>query len=169
MNAITMLFTEHRLIQKTVSLLNKFSQKDLNPDLIDNFVDFFRTYADKRHHGKEEAIFFKALETKPLSPELKKTMAELVEEHKKARKLISALGDLKSGPRQEVQSCLQKIVRLYTSHIDKENHHFFMPAFNLFNEEEKNNLLKSFQEFDKTLVPKDYEQVLKEIEKLFHS
>ncbi len=169
MNAITLLFTEHRLIQKAINILNKFSQKDLNPVLIDGFVDFFRTYADKRHHGKEEAIFFKALEAKTLSAELKKIMVELIEEHKKARKLISDLESLKSGPRQEVQSCIQKIVRLYTSHIDKENRHFFIPAFDLFSKEEKNNLLKRFQEFDQTLVPKDYEQVLKEIEKLFHS
>jgi len=63
----------------------------VNPLIIDMAVDFVRTYADRTHHGKEEKILFRDLAQKNLTPELKKTMQELLDEHVWGRKTTASL------------------------------------------------------------------------------
>ncbi len=63
---VEILISEHRLILYTVSVLKKEQQKiaaagKVDPNFIVAAVDFFRTYADRYHHGKEEGILFNAL------------------------------------------------------------------------------------------------------------
>lgn len=71
------LMIEHRLIERMVKTikgeLRKISEEnEVNVIFIDTAVDFFRTYADRCHHGKEEDILFRDLAKKPLSPDAKK-------------------------------------------------------------------------------------------------
>ena len=54
-------------------------------------VDFIKTYADRTHHGKEEEILFRDLAKKELTPELKKIMQELLDEHVWGRKTTAKL------------------------------------------------------------------------------
>jgi len=54
-------------------------------------VDFFRIYADRCHHGKEEDILFRELVKKPLSTEERNVLAELVDEHVQGRALVHAI------------------------------------------------------------------------------
>ena len=75
------LMREHRLIERMVSLMKDQcdlieSSGNADPVFIETAVDFFRTYADKCHHGKEEEILFRDLAAKPLEPGHKKTMDE---------------------------------------------------------------------------------------------
>ncbi len=91
------LMIEHRLIERMVKLmaeeLPKMEEKrGVNIGFLSEAIDFIRTYADRCHHGKEEDILFRDLAPKPLSPEHKKVMNELVEEHISARKMVSRLG-----------------------------------------------------------------------------
>ncbi len=165
MTIIAILIQEHKLIERVVKILDIICQKDIKPVFLDEFIDFFRTYADKRHHGKEEDIFFKSLALKPMPVELKKTINALIEEHKKARKLMKDLEELKGGSRKEIQECIKKIIQLYTSHIEKENYHFFVPAFNLFEKKQQKELLKRAEEFDRSLTHKDYKIMVLEMEK----
>ena len=39
---------------------NDNQNKKVNPNFITAAVDFFRTYADRFHHGKEEGILFRS-------------------------------------------------------------------------------------------------------------
>jgi len=91
MQPVEILISEHRLIEQMVSLLEKEIEKTTSAGKVDpNFlvavVDFFRTYADKYHHGKEEGILFKELSSKTSSDVDHKMMLELVMEHAFARK-----------------------------------------------------------------------------------
>jgi hemerythrin-like domain-containing protein len=66
---------EHRLIEKIVSPLETelhyiSHQKKVHPQFIYAVIDFFRTYADEYHHGKEEDILFLEMKKKELVPEL---------------------------------------------------------------------------------------------------
>jgi hemerythrin-like domain-containing protein len=90
------LMVEHRLIERMIKVLkakhvtmSETEKLDLN--LIVVTADFFRTYADRCHHGKEEDILFRELARKNLSEIDKKTMQELIEEHKHARKTVRDL------------------------------------------------------------------------------
>ena len=87
---------EHRLIERMIKLLKAKHVAMAETEKLDlNFVvvttDFFRTYADRCHHGKEEDILFRELARKNLSEIDKKTMQELIEEHKHARKTVTDL------------------------------------------------------------------------------
>ena len=80
-------------------------------------VDFFRTYADKCHHGKEEDILFRLLAGKPLSPSHKKVLDELMVEHGYAReavgKLIKARAEYMIGSKtavKEIKSQMNKLI-----------------------------------------------------------
>ena len=55
------LMMEHRLIEYMIALMEKEverirKEKRVNFEFIETAVDFFRTYADRLHHGKEEYI-----------------------------------------------------------------------------------------------------------------
>ena len=60
---------------------------------MDIAVDFIRVYADRTHHGKEEAILFRELKNKPLSTEDRRVMNELIEEHVFGRQTTKTLVD----------------------------------------------------------------------------
>jgi len=155
---------EHRLIERMVSLLEKEINnievsKKANSDFVYAAVDFFKAYADKAHHGKEEDILFKELGSKPLSAEHRKIMDELVAEHVVARQSVKGLleanqnysnGEIKALP--AIASYLKTLVGLYPPHIQKEDKHFFIPVMDYFNEKEQQAMLKAFLDFDKSLI-----------------
>ena len=63
MKPIGPLMWEHRLIEQMVDLLRSeidriTGRKTANVTLIEQAIDFFRTYADRTHHGKEEEILW---------------------------------------------------------------------------------------------------------------
>jgi hemerythrin-like domain-containing protein len=73
------LMIEHRLIERLVPVLKEELRRinetnEVNDVLIEVAVDFFRTYADRTHHGKEEDILFRELKKKQLSTEHQKIM-----------------------------------------------------------------------------------------------
>lgn len=66
------LMIEHRLIERMVDLLEKEAlkirdTKRLDMIFINAAIDFFRFYADRTHHGKEEDILFTELLKRKLS------------------------------------------------------------------------------------------------------
>ncbi|MCK9604768.1 MAG: hemerythrin, partial [Candidatus Omnitrophica bacterium] len=74
------LMIEHRLIERVVTLLEKELARiregnQVNAFFLTSAIDFFKVYADRCHHGKEEDILFDDLQKKMLSPE-DKTMIE---------------------------------------------------------------------------------------------
>ena len=62
------LMIEHRLIEKVLRVAKTIAlgmdEGHYDPVLINGTVDFIVTYADKTHHGKEEDILFRELESK---------------------------------------------------------------------------------------------------------
>ena len=60
------LIREHKIMERMIGSIKKevletSRPEDLEQDSIDVVVDFFRIYADKCHHGKEEDILFTVL------------------------------------------------------------------------------------------------------------
>jgi len=171
------LMREHRLIERMVGLLKAETRRMTeNEPFIDFFfiemaVDFFRTYADRTHHGKEEDILFKALAKKNLNAEHKKIMNELVAEHILARKtvrgLVNAAAGLKqgkSGSLESIKKHLKKLVILYPSHIEKEDKHFFYPILEYFTKKEQDTMLQEFWEFDRSMIHEKYQKTLEGLE-----
>lgn len=173
------LMKEHRRIGRMVALMKKQmedlkSQKEVDKVFLDRFirdsVDFFKIYADRTHHGKEEDILFERLKAKNLSQDHRQTMDELTAQHVSARKSVSTLkeqmrlyaGSQETGDKhlQEVIRELDFLVNLYPGHIDKEDNHFFRPVMDYFSEDEQEKMLGDFFAFDRDMVHEKYEKVV---------
>jgi len=183
MQPIGPLMIEHRLIERLLHLMQQELQriKDnmavdpefafVDPVFIDTAVDFIRTYADRCHHGKEEDILFKALAEKNLTPELRQTMDELIQEHVWGRETTAALVKAKEGYLREKPGALndlmehmEKLVKFYPRHIEKEDKHFFIPCMAYFSDAEQADLLARMHEFDRLLIHEKYRGLVESIE-----
>ena len=175
------LMIEHRLIERMIEvmeedivLIEKGGKAD--PEFIEMAVDFIRTYADRCHHGKEEDILFRDLGLKKLSPDHRRIMEELIEEHRWARKVTGRLVEANTryvqGNREALSSIVHSmmaLVEFYPKHIEKEDKHFFIPCMDYFTDVEKETLLKEEYEFDKSLIHEKYRNIVIVAEKILVS
>ncbi len=161
---------EHRVIEKMIALIERAvpiieRAGTIDGVLVDTLADFIRTYADRCHHGKEEEIFFRALERKRLVEEHRQIMNELIEEHKwgrtKVSQLLKAKNEFLGGTQVallEIVACLKEIAAFYPKHIEKEDKHFFLPCMDYFSESEKDRMLEEEMDFDKGFIHKIYKE-----------
>ena len=166
------LISEHRLIEQMISLVRKeidviIATGKVEPAFIVASIDFFRTYADRYHHGKEEGILFKGLSAKNLSDTDHKMLLKLVDEHAIARRNVNSLEDLRlkhaagmTETRKEVLEILNTLVNLYPEHIRKEDTQFFFPSMKYFTQKEQEGMLDKFEQFDSNFTNKRYEKIL---------
>ncbi len=177
MKPIAPLMTEHRLIERMITILKREVQNvdkfdRLNPILIQYAVNFMRTYVEQTHHGKEEDILFRELKKKKLSLEHRRIMNELQEEHKISAKmtkeLVKANSDYLRGKRDILNIVFEKIaffIDFYPPHIEKEDKYFFIPAMNYFTDEEQAVMLEKGHEFDRKMIHLEYQNVVSDFEK----
>lgn len=172
MKPIGPLMWEHRLIEQIIPLMLReidAIRSDDRTDIvfIDRAVDFFRTYADRTHHGKEEDILFEELVKKSLSADHARIMAELQDEHVSARGYVRALieakqafmdGDVKAS--QTIAARMKDLVGLYPGHIEKEDKAFFFPVMDYFTAEEQERMLRRFYEFDRKMIHEKYQNIM---------
>ena len=179
MKPVGPLMWEHRLIEKMLASLMKHvdkieKSKKVNPVVINVAVDFVRMYADRTHHGKEEEILFRDLAKKDLTPELKKIMQELLDEHVWGRKTTGMLVAAKDkylqqgdkGKLTEIIDLARELGNFYPRHIEKEDKHFFYPCQEYFSKDEQEKMLAEFWEFDRKMIHEKYNKVFEEYSNL---
>ncbi|MDD5417437.1 MAG: hemerythrin domain-containing protein [Candidatus Nanoarchaeia archaeon] len=178
MKPISLLMQEHRIIEKVIALFKKELQyiektNKIHPAFIEISVDFMQTYTDKCHHGKEEGIFFKALQKKKIADVHKGVVVQLIKEHKfarlKVKQLVEANERYFNKDRQAIRDIidiLNALVKFYPMHIDKEDKQFFFPFINYFTEEEQNNMLNEFLNYDRLLIHEKYFDIVNKMNKL---
>jgi hemerythrin-like domain-containing protein len=172
MKPIGPLMWEHRLIEHMVDLLRVeidriTSKKTVNVILVEQAVDFFRTYADRTHHGKEEEILFRDLAQKKMSPEHRNIMDELVREHFHGRELVRKLVEAKdlhvngyAEALPHIARELKELVEFYPKHIEKEDKRFFFPCLEYFTQAEQDRVLQEFRDFDRNMIHEKYRTVV---------
>lgn len=178
MRAIGLLMIEHRLIEKIIPILETELKRlqgddEPNPYLIEYAVDFFRTYADRTHHGKEEDILFRELKDKRLDPEHNKIMRELEEEHVIARMNVRSLLEAKDqwvegdvGAIEQIKIRFRNLIELYPKHIYKEDKEFFFPIEQYFTPEELKAMLQESYEFDQKMIHEKYAKTLQSMKQM---
>lgn len=60
---------------------------------------------------------------------------------------------------------LEKLVKFYPVHIEKEDKHFFIPIMQYFSDAEQSAMLEEFWVFDKGMIHEKYKRVVEENEK----
>ncbi|RPI35027.1 MAG: cation-binding protein [Nitrospiraceae bacterium] len=176
MQARASLMIEHRLIERMIYVINRKLKlveqtKEVDPFFLDLAVDFIRTYADRTHHGKEEDILFKKLESKNLSNADRQVMNELIEEHALGRKTTKALADANLQYRNGNDSALalitaqlRTLVGFYPKHIEKEDKVFFPASRTYMTDEEDQTMLAEFMEFDRKMIHEKYNAIIQSLE-----
>jgi hemerythrin-like domain-containing protein len=167
---------EHRLIERMINQVKQELSKIEATNRVDtSFIaaaaDFFRMYADRCHHGKEEDILFKELADKPLSLEHRAMMDELIHEHVLARETVGKLTGAReryerndAAALKDIMESMSFLTRLYPAHIEKEDKRFFLPSMEYFSEQEKDEMLKAFWEFDRGLIHEVYRNKVIQLE-----
>jgi hemerythrin-like domain-containing protein len=150
------------------------SGDDTDADVLTDVVDFFRMFADKNHHAKEEYALFPILERRGVDPP-GCTIENLKSEHKQARMLMGNLADAiskhKTGDpvaRSEISMIITNAVHLYQDHIWRENIVLFPMSEKVLRESDLDEVAKSYGEVEKGLGPdfrSKYEQLARALEK----
>ena len=163
------LMVEHRRIEKYLQLVkSEIDRIDISgstdPYFIFTLIDFFRNYADKKHHGKEEDILFRLLEYKKLSKPDQTVMNDLMEEHITARRTVSELLDAvkcyQDGDLSRLAIIKEKLRFLddfYPRHISKEDKIFFPNVDRYFSDGELEALSNEFNDFDRQMTCEKYD------------
>ncbi len=161
MKPIEELMTEHRAIESSLKILgavcDRIEDENLlaNPEHIDGLIEFFRVFADKCHHGKEETRLFPALETHGLERE-KGPIGVMLAEHEAGRAFVRDMAVSMDQFRQGNTEALMRLVHnarsyidLLANHIQKEDNVLFPMADGRLTEEEAARLADQFERIER--------------------
>jgi hemerythrin-like domain-containing protein len=160
MQPLEYLVKEHRLIAKAVKVTEAFrdeitSGSPIRPRRYWWLIDFWSTYADIVHHGKEEQWLFPMILEHEPSSEFGETIDKLVEEHMYLLAYIAELrrfarpmftGDRPA--RERVIQCLDNYIELIQPHIKLEDEELFPMTKDLLSEAEMDEIAKEFKAMD---------------------
>jgi hemerythrin-like domain-containing protein len=150
---------EHELIVEVLASLRAMAQKlaaggSVARQDVADFGRFFRDFADKCHHGKEEDRLFVKMEEAGF-PHDSGPIAVMLAEHEAGRQTVRGLLEIGagSGPLSEVESARTidyagQFVPLLYAHIQKENNILYSMAQNTIPPEELDRLDQSCEAFD---------------------
>ncbi len=176
MQARAPLMIEHRLIERMIGIITEAiprirSEQTAQPEFIDTVVDFFFTYIDRTHHGKEEEILFRTLDGKEISEHHRRLMENLIEEHALGRRLAERIAEANSrcrdGDREafaDIANGLAELADFYPKHIDKEDREFFPVIRAYLSEQEEKSMLDAYREFDSRVIHDVYRERVEDLE-----
>ena len=157
MKATEQLRNEHEGIKLMMHILGKLSGKleageEVDPEHLEKIIEFFRVFADKCHHGKEENLLFPAMKEKQIADEIS-LIEELIEEHKAARNFARGMAEgIEAKNLGRFSENARGYISLLDRHIDKENNVLFPMADTSLSEEKKNELEAGFENVEKNVV-----------------
>jgi hemerythrin-like domain-containing protein len=156
MNPTEVLKHEHRIIEQMLDCLEKIAAEArmlgrLQAEPARDAVEFLRDFADRCHHGKEEAHLFPALEAKGFPREGGPTGAMLTE-HEQGREHIRNMGAAieraATGDAEAVDDfCThaEGYAELLRRHIAKEDNVLFRLADQVLSPGEQSQLMEQFE------------------------
>jgi hemerythrin-like domain-containing protein len=140
---------EHRVIEQVLNCLEKIAAACRRDGKLDGrsareAIDFLRNFADKCHHGKEEAHFFPAMEAKGFSREFGPT-GVMLHEHDQGRSYIRAMNEaVQTAACANFAKNADAYIDLLREHIQKEDHCLYGMANQAFSDEDQQKLLAAF-------------------------
>jgi len=161
--AVTLLFDEHEIILEAIEIAKGLRDSIEKPEAYERktseLISFFREYADKYHHYKEEEVLF---------PEMIKAnellesgvVKEMLDNHVDFREMIREVESFTNSKNYEqAQNTLEAYVEALSDHIAVENEEVFEIATTLFNEKELENIFFRFKDIDLELGENNKERL----------
>lgn len=184
MTATAVLKEEHRSIERMLAVLEAAADhleagESVRPGLFREAVDFIRNFADKNHHGKEEANLFPLLAERGVAME-GGPLGMMLHEHDLGREFIKAIEDAIGGYESGDEAATQEIVdsvrgytQLLTEHIWKEENVLFQMADQVLSEADQQDLTERFEQVEAELIGPDelkrYTDMLGQVEQEIHA
>ncbi|MGI6731690.1 MAG: hemerythrin domain-containing protein [Anaerovoracaceae bacterium] len=164
------LINEHEGILFGLTILEKMANEveqleEIEVRDIEEMVNFFKLFADKCHHGKEEGLMFPAMERVGVSNE-EAPMEQLMLEHEEGRKYIAGMDfSINNGALEGEKFILaaRSYISLMRGHIDRENSILFPLGDKLIPMEEQKQLLEKFEEFEEIVMGEGIHEKLHEL------
>jgi len=179
LSAAETLEEEHKLILQMLKALSalhaRIEKGKIDSDTLISVVDFFRTYADKFHHAKEEAQLFPMLEKRGVKPK-GCPIGVLHTEHEQGRVLITALNDAIMRSRNgdatantAIGSYIKNVIDFYTDHIWKEDYLLFPMSKKVLTQSDQDELQQGFAKVDREMgeqFENKYRHVVESVEEI---
>lgn len=154
---------EHDVILQGLELLEACTERlengeTVSPDTLDCFIEFFKLFADKTHHGKEEALLFPAMVEKGFSYEsgpLHCMLSEHEQNRALTRRMVQASTELRDGDKsagQRFAEAASEYIYVLRQHIQKENMVLFNMAEQVITAAEEPALLAKFLDVDRNQI-----------------
>ena len=156
MKPTDILKSEHRVIEQVLNCLEKITEACSRDGKLDdesalNAIAFFKTFADKCHHGKEEDQLFPLAVSRGIARE-QGPIGQMESEHEMGRTAIAgmetALPDAAKGEPVAIAEFVEYAhyyIRLLRDHIQKEDHCLFPMVDRVMSDEDQAQLMGSFQ------------------------
>jgi hemerythrin-like domain-containing protein len=123
-------------------------------EIVEQMVDFFRTFVDRCHHGKEERHLFPAMHGKGMPLETG-PLAVMLHEHEQGRAAVRAIAGAlervkggEAGTEPDLAEALLGYVELLRNHISKEDNVLFPMADRILPAEEQGDLAVLFDKVE---------------------
>jgi len=178
MDPIDILMHEHRIIEKALEILETILLRIRKGERVsigdlECLIDFFKTFADKCHHGKEEKRLFPYLESKGI-PRDEGPIGVMLTEHEKGRSYIKemseAIGEMAKNDRGDSKKkfidAASRYITLLKEHIYKEDNILFQLGRRMISEDETKHLIRDFEEAEKELgegVHEKFEKLINDL------
>lgn len=158
--AIETLKTEHRLIEQVLGSLETFvdrmdSGEEVDRARIAEYADFFKNFADKCHHAKEEDRLFAAMVQHGFPKEYG-PIAVMLADHEEGRSHVRALAEVgaASGPlgpeeKLEISRHAMAYIPLLRAHIQKEDNILYPMAEQAIPRPLMEAMAEEFEAFEK--------------------
>jgi hemerythrin-like domain-containing protein len=156
MRPTEILSNEHRVIEQVLDCLEIIARRGQAQGRLDgpsaaDAVEFFRNFADRCHHGKEEAHLFPAMEAKGFPRDGGPT-GVMLHEHEEGRAHVRGMAEAIDSAAAGDPTALEQFVRhargyidLLREHIRKEDHCLFSMANQAFTDDDQQSLLEAFE------------------------
>jgi len=156
MTPIATLKHEHQVILMVLDAAQREARTieatgKVSVDRIDKLVEFFRNFADRCHHAKEEKQLFIRMADRGMAVE-GGPIAVMLAEHEEGRRHIAAIAQ--SLPRASggeasaiasVREHLEAYLELLRQHIDKEDNVLYVMADQVLTAEDQQELAEAFE------------------------
>ncbi|MCX8066346.1 MAG: hemerythrin domain-containing protein [Anaerolineae bacterium] len=159
MRPIETLMDEHRIILTVLDAAAREVQRiqeteEVRVERLEQMVDFFRNFADRCHHAKEEKLLFVRMEERGM-PREAGPIGVMLYEHDLGRGYVRAVAEALPraasdlAAREAVRRNLAQYVQLLRDHIYKEDYILYPMADGLLLPEDQQALGEGFEQVER--------------------
>lgn len=153
MKPTEILTAEHRVIEQVLACLEQMAAQAMATGQVERApalqaLEFFRMFADKCHHGKEEAQLFPLMEARGF-PRNGGPTGVMLHEHEQGRACVRAMAAaIEKQAAMDFAAHARQFIALLAQHIQKEDHCLFAMADQRFSAADQTMLLAQFEKVE---------------------